>query len=194
MKINNLILASSSPYRQALLKKLHLEFKAISPKVDERPLEHEAPEALALRLGKLKAQALCEKYPDHLIIGSDQVAVLNGQQLHKPGGRARAIEQLQAASGNAVIFFTSICIIDSNTMCCLTDLDVCTAYFKTLSCRQIEHYVDLEKPYDCAGSFKSESLGIALFEKIQGDDPNALTGLPLIKLTSLLEKFGVHVL
>jgi septum formation protein len=194
MKINDLILASSSPYRQALLKKLHLKFKAISPEVDERRLEHEVPEALALRLGKLKAQALCEKRPDHLIIGSDQVAVLNGQQLHKPGSRAKAIEQLQAASGNAVTFFTSICIINSNTLCCLTDLDVCTVYFKTLTRQQIEHYVDLEKPYDCAGSFKSESLGIALFEKIQGDDPNALTGLPLIKLISLLEKFGVYVL
>ncbi|MGJ0492480.1 Maf family protein [Methylobacter sp.] len=194
MKINNLILASSSPYRQALLKKLHLNFKAISPEVDERPLENEAPEILALRLGKLKAQALCEKHPDHLIIGSDQVAVINDKQLRKPGNRAKAIKQLQAASGNTVTFFTSICIINSNTMHYMTDLDISTVFFKTLTRQQIEHYVDIEKPYDCAGSFKSESLGIALFEKIQGDDPNALTGLPLIKLISLLEKFGVHVL
>lgn len=194
MKINNLILASSSPYRQALMKKLHLNFKAFSPEVDEGPLANEAPEALAVRLGKLKAQALCEQYPDHLIIGSDQVAVINGKQLHKPGNRPKAIEQLQAASGNTVTFFTSVCIINSSTMHYMTDLDVCTVFFKTLTRRQIEHYVDLEAPYDCAGSFKSESLGIALFEKIQGDDPNALTGLPLIKLISLLEKFGVCVL
>lgn len=176
------------------MKKLHLNFKAFSPEVDEGPLANEAPEALAVRLGKLKAQALCEQYPDHLIIGSDQVAVINGKQLHKPGNRTKAIEQLQAASGNTVTFFTSVCIINSSTMHYMTDLDVCTVFFKTLTRRQIEHYVDLEAPYDCAGSFKSESLGIALFEKIQGDDPNALTGLPLIKLISLLEKFGVCVL
>lgn len=176
------------------MKKLHLNFKAFSPEVDEGPLANEAPEALAVRLGKLKAQALCEQYPDHLIIGSDQVAVINGKQLHKPGNRPKAIEQLQAASGNTVTFFTSVCIINSSTMHYMTDLDVCTVFFKTLTRRQIEHYVDLEAPYDCAGSFKSESLGIALFEKIQGDDPNALTGLPLIKLISLLEKFGVCVL
>lgn len=175
------------------MKKLHLDFKVFSPEVDERPLANEAPEALAMRLGKLKAQALCEQHPDHLIIGSDQVAVINGKQLHKPGNRTKAIEQLQAASGNTVTFFTSVCIINSSTMHCMADLDVCTVFFKTLTHRQIEHYVDLEKPYDCAGSFKSESLGIALFEKIQGDDPNALTGLPLIKLISLLEKFGVCV-
>lgn len=194
MKINNLILASSSPYRQAVLKKLHFDFTAVSPEIDERPLAHESPEDLALRLAKSKAQALCEKYPDHLIIGSDQVAMIHGKQLHKPGNRTKAIDQLQAASGHTVNFFTSICIINSQTMHCMADLDVCTVFFKTLTRRQIEHYVDLEKPYDCVGSFKSESLGIALFEKIRGDDPNALTGLPLIKLIALLEKFDVHIL
>lgn len=194
MKINNLILASGSSYRQVALKKLHLDFAAISPEIDETQQPRESPQDLALRLGKAKAWALCQQYPAHLIIGSDQVAMLNGKQLHKPGNRAKAIEQLQIASGNTVTFFTSICIVNSKTMLCMFDLDICSVFFKTLTYQQIEHYVDLEKPYDCAGSFKSEGLGIALFEKIQGEDPNALIGLPLIKLISLLEKFDVHVL
>ena len=194
MKPNNLVLASSSNYRQALLKKLQLNFTVASPNIDESPLANESPIELALRLSKLKACALMGKFPDHLIIGSDQVALLNGCQLNKPGNRDNAIDQLKAASGNQVSFYTGICVVNSKTKQCLTDLDICTVFFKTLTQQQIKHYVDLDQPYDCAGGFKSESLGIALFEKIQGDDPNALVGLPLIKLIALLAKFDVHLL
>jgi len=191
MKTYNLVLASGSNYRQALLKKLHLDFTVAIPNIDESPLANETPMEQALRLSKLKAYALMEKFPDHLIIGSDQVAMLNGSQLNKPGNRDNAIAQLKAASGNKVSFYTGVCVADSKTRQCLTDLDVCTVFFKTLTLEQIEHYVDLDQPYDCAGGFKSESLGIALFEKIQGDDPNALIGLPVIKLIDLLAQFDV---
>lgn len=194
MKPNNLVLASGSNYRQALLKKLQLNFTVASPNIDESPLANEAPIELALRLSKLKACALMGKFPDHLIIGSDQVALLNGRQLNKPGNRDNAIAQLKAASGNQVSFYTGICVVNSKTKQCLTDLDICTVFFKTLTLQQIKHYVDFDQPYDCAGGFKSESLGIALFEKIQGDDPNALVGLPLIKLIALLAQFDVHLL
>jgi septum formation protein len=194
MKINNLVLASSSNYRQAILKKLHVDFKTASPDIDESPLAHEAPIEQALRLSQLKALALIDKFPDHLIIGSDQVALLNGTQLNKPGNRENAIVQLKTASGNQVGFYTGVCVVNSKTKQCLADVDICTVFFKTLTLKQIEHYVDLDQPYDCAGGFKSESLGIALFEKIQGDDPNALVGLPLIKLIALLAQFDVYVI
>jgi len=193
MKTNNVVLASGSNYRQALLKKLQLDFTAASPNIDESPLTGESPIEQALRLSQLKAGALMEKFPDHLIIGSDQVAIVDGRQLNKPGNRDNAIAQLKAASGNQVNFYTGVCVINSKTKQCLTDLDICTVFFKPLTLNQIEHYVDLERPYDCAGAFKSESLGIALFEKIQGDDPNALIGLPLIKLIALLAQFDVHL-
>jgi len=191
MKTYNLVLASGSNYRQALLKKLHLDFTVAIPNIDESPLANETPMEQALRLSKLKAYALMEKFPDHLIIGSDQVAMLNGSQLNKPGNRDNAIAQLKAASGNKVSFYTGVCVVDSKSRQCLRDLDVCTVFFKTLTLEQIEHYVDLDQPFDCAGGFKSESLGIALFEKIRGDDPNALIGLPVIKLIDLLAQFDV---
>ena len=193
MKINNLVLASSSNYRQALLKKLRVDFTSACPEIDESAFAHETPPELALRLSRLKAFALIEKFPEHLIIGSDQVAMLNGTQLNKPGNRENAIAQLKAASGNQVSFYTGVCVANSQTKKCLTDVDICTVFFKPLALKQIEHYVDLDQPYDCAGGFKSEGLGIALFEKIQGDDPNALIGLPLIKLIALLAQFGVQV-
>jgi MAF protein len=119
--------------------------------------------------------------------------MLNGTQLNKPGNRKNAIAQLKTASGNQVSFYTGVCVANSQTKKCLTDVDICTVFFKPLALKQIEHYVDLDQPYDCAGGFKSEGLGIALFEKIQGDDPNALIGLPLIKLIALLAQFGVQV-
>jgi MAF protein len=194
MKINNLVLASSSNYRQALLKKLRFDFTSACPEIDESALAHETPAELALRLSRLKALALIEKFPEHLIIGSDQVAMLNGMQLNKPGNRENAIAQLKAVSGNQVSFYTGVCVANSQTKQCLADVDVCTVFFRSLALKQIEHYVDLDRPYDCAGGFKSEGLGIALFEKIQGNDPNALIGLPLIKLIALLAQFGVHVI
>jgi septum formation protein len=189
-----LILASSSAYRKALLDKLGLAYRTTSPNIDETPKPGEAPETQASRLAADKARALAGRYPDHLIIGSDQVAVANGQRLGKPGSRDNAIAQLRASSGHSVTFYTAICVLDSSSGMAKSDLDRTFVQFRKLSDQQIEHYVDREQPLDCAGSFKSEGLGIALFERIEGEDPNALIGLPLIRLIRLLEEFGLEVL
>ncbi|MCX7087890.1 MAG: Maf family protein [Methylococcales bacterium] len=194
MSANPLILASSSPYRQELLHKLKIDFIAESPAVNEERLAQEKPEQLAVRLGIAKAHALQNRYPEHLIIGSDQVAVLQDRLLSKPGDRDTAIRQLQLASGHCVEFFTSVCVLNSNTGQYLTDLDITYVYFKPLTLSQIERYIDLDTPFDCAGSFKAESLGVALFEKVLSEDSNALIGLPLIKLCGLLEKFQRAIL
>jgi MAF protein len=189
-----LVLASSSPFRQALLKKLHLNFSANSPDVDETVLTGESPHDLSKRLAVLKSQALVNKYPNHLIIGSDQVAMLGQQQLHKPGSPEKAFEHLKKASGKQVTFYTSVCLLDSETGQFITDVDRCVVYFRTLTEPQISRYIELDEPYNCAASFKSEAMGIALFKKIEGDDPNALIGLPLIKLITMLEAFDYPVL
>ncbi len=193
MKDYKIILASSSPYRQALLDKLQLKYTAISPDIDENALIDEKPAAQALRLAKQKARALSIQFPNHLIIGSDQVAMLGQNQLKKPGNRQNTIAQLTAASGKQVSFYTAVCVLDSSTGQYFNDLDTCIVTFKHLTKQQIESYVDLDRPFKCAGGFKSEGLGIALFEKIEGEDPNALIGLPLIKLISLLEKFNIQI-
>lgn len=189
-----LILASTSIYRRALLQKLGLPFSVDSPAIDESRHTHETAAELALRLGIAKAQALQTHYPRHLLIGSDQVASVEQHILGKPGNRANAVQQLTQVSGKAVTFYTSVCVLDSASGRYLSAVDTTTVHFRQLSLAQIEHYLDHDQPYDCAGSFKAESLGIALFEKIQGDDPNALVGLPLIQLVQLLEQFGVQVL
>lgn len=189
-----IVLASSSKYRRQLLEKLGLDFITCSSDVDETPRCGESPDALVTRLSIAKAEKVGRTYPHHLIIGSDQVAVLGQEILGKPGGRDAAIQQLAKQSGRTVQFYTGICVLSSATGQCLTDMNVCSVYFKTLEPAQIQNYVDLDRPFDCAGSFKSEGLGIALFNKILGEDPNALVGLPLIKLVALLEKFGVDVL
>lgn len=189
-----LVLASSSLYRQTLLHKLTSHFITASPAIDETPLPQEAPEALAMRLSIAKASALKTPYAQHLIIGSDQVAALHQQFLSKPGNRHKAIQQLQAASGQCVEFFTGLCVLNTDTGQYLTDLDITRVHFKTLTLAQIERYIDRDQPFDCAGSFKAESLGIALFEKIDGSDPNALIGLPLMKLIRLLDQFHYPVL
>jgi MAF protein len=190
----NLVLASSSRYRQSLLAKLGLPFEAAAPAVDETPQPHETPTQLSHRLAIEKAKALATRYPAHLIIGSDQVAMLNGEQLNKPGNAERAIAQLQASSGQSVEFFTSVCVLNSASGEVHTELDRTVVHFRTLTERQIAAYVAKEQPFDCAGGFKSEGLGIVLFERIEGEDPNALIGLPLIRLVRLLEKFGVDIL
>ena len=192
--MKKLVLASGSPYRRDLLQKLRLNFLTCSPEIDESAKFAESGGNLAVRLAIEKAEAAAEQYHNHLIIGSDQVAMHRDKQLCKPGNRENAIRQLTEQSGHAVMFHTGLCVLDSASRKYLTALDTCTVYFKQLSARQIEHYVDLEQPYQCAGSFKSEGLGIALFHKIEGDDPNSLIGLPLIKLTSLLEQFDCTVL
>ncbi|MGZ5009039.1 MAG: Maf family protein [Methylobacter sp.] len=189
-----LVLASSSPYRRELLKKLGLSFDTASPDIDETPLPDEAPTQTAMRLSLQKAAALAAEFPQHLIIGSDQVAILAGKPLNKPGSRENAIAQLAAASGKTVHFYTGVCVYDSRNGQHRVDYDHCAVTFRVLSREQIERYIDLDRPFNCAGGFKAESLGIALFERIAGDDPNALIGLPLIKLIGLLEGFGVKVI
>jgi len=189
-----LILASSSPYRQGLLAKLGREFEAASPAIDETPHAGETPADLCVRLAEEKARALAGRFPSHLIIGSDQVAMLEGAQLTKPGCHANAVAQLRRASGKAVAFYTSVCVLDSASGQILADMDKTVAHFRPLTERQIETYVERDRPFDCAGGFKSESLGIALLEKLETADPNALVGLPLIRLVGLLEKFGEDLL
>ncbi|NJD05233.1 MAG: septum formation inhibitor Maf [Methylococcaceae bacterium] len=189
-----LVLATGSRYRRQLLGKLELPFDSASPDIDESHRPGESPMALARRLASEKAMALANQFPDHLIIGSDQVAELNGRALGKPGTHSRATAQLRAASGNTMVFFTAVCVLDSRSTLSRSDVDRTVVYFRPLTDQQIERYVDREQPLDCAGSFKSEGLGIALFEKIDGEDPNALIGLPLIRLIRILEAFGCRVL
>ncbi len=189
-----IILASTSPYRRELLAKLGLPFECAAPGVDEAPLPGEAPPALAARLAEAKAWAVARGFPGGLIIGSDQVAGLDGEKLGKPMSRDNTIAQLRKASGRAVEFYTALCVANPATREAKTEVDCCTVVFRALSPAQIERYVDRDRPFDCAGGFKSEGLGIALFERIEGGDPNALVGLPLIRLTRMLEAFGVEVL
>jgi len=189
-----IILASSSKYRSQLLQKLGLKFTSIAPNIDESILKNELPEQLALRLAKQKAQAIQTKAPNHLIIASDQVASCGNKILGKPEGFEETVKQLKLQSGQTVHFLTAICILDSENNKTLTDIDICTVYFRQLTEQQIFNYVEIEQPYDCAGGFKSEGLGIALFERIEGDDPNSLIGLPLIKLITLLHNFDVDIL
>lgn len=171
-----------------------MEFICDSPELDETPLPDESPRQTALRLSQAKASELIGKFPGSLIIGSDQVPVLKDCRLSKPGNRKATIEQLLAASDQCMTFYTGVAVANSLTGEVISDIDVCHVYFKKLTNNTIERYVDLEKPFNCAGGFKSEGLGIVLLKKIEGDDPNALIGLPLIKLIGLLEKFGVKVI
>lgn len=187
----DIILASGSSYRSNLLKKLHFPFATFNTEVDESRLDGESAVALAQRLAESKARAAATTFPNHLIIASDQVACCNEEILGKPGARAAAIEQLCKQSGQQVQFHTALCLLNSQSGHCLHDIDTCSVHFRPLTAQQIERYVDIEQPYDCAGSFKSEGYGIVLFEKIIGDDPNALIGLPLIKLTRILAHMGV---
>lgn len=191
--MTQLVLASSSPYRRELLARLQIPFEVMSPDVDETPLANEAPQDTALRLAQLKARAVAKQFPDALIIGSDQVALLHGQQLGKPHTFENAKQQLLAASGQAVVFHTALCLLNSrsgNMQACAVPI---TVRFRKLSEDQIERYLQKEQPYNCAGSAKSEGLGIALIERFEGDDPNALVGLPLIALVGMLNIEGVAV-
>jgi septum formation protein len=192
--MTKIVLASSSSYRQDLLKKLGLQFESVSPEISETAKNDERPDCLALRLAKEKAVAVGSRFPDSLIIGSDQVAVLNGKQLIKPMSRDNAIRQLRAASGRCIAFYTAVSTLNTATGEIKADIDRCLVHFRTLSDKEIERYVDRDQPFDCAGGFKSEGLGIVLFEKFEGEDPNALIGLPLIRLCRLLESFGVTVI
>lgn len=189
-----LILASNSPYRRALLERLQVDFECVSPDIDETPLDGESVENMVVRLAKLKAEAVAADYPAALIIGSDQSAALDGNLLVKSGNFDNAVKQLQKVSGKRIVFQTGLCLLNSTTGNCQTACIPYTVVFKPLTREMIEHYVQQEQPYNCAGSFKSEGLGIALFERFEGEDPNALIGLPLIKLIEMLNNEGFNVL
>ena len=189
-----LVLASTSPFRRELLGRLGLVFETAAPEVDESPLPGEAPEALVKRLAEAKARAVARRFNSSVIIGSDQVACIDGRILGKPGSRDRAVEQLQFAAGRRVDFFTGLSVLDAAAGTATTICEPFRVHFRPLGNEQIEHYVERETPFNCAGSFKSEGLGIALFERLEGDDPNALVGLPLIRLVDLLASVGINVL
>lgn len=189
-----LVLASTSRYRKMVLEKLCMPFQTTRPDTDETALANENAFDLVKRLSQLKAHAVTERFPNALIIGSDQVAVLNNQILGKPGNHDRAREQLKTLSGNTVIFHTGLCLLNSATKKSQVEVIDYRVIFRDLSDSEIENYLEKDKPYDSAGSFKSEGLGIALFKSITGDDPNALIGLPLISLTRMLHNEGFQVL
>ena len=189
-----LVLASTSPYRRELLTRLGLPFETVDPQTDEAPLPGEAPEALALRLSEAKARAVAQQFSDALIIGSDQVAVMDGQVFGKPGTHERAVEQLRSLSGRTVNFFSALCLFNSKTGHAQVKGVPTLVTFRNLSDQEIENYLQREQPYQCAGAAKVESLGIALLDHCQSDDPTALIGLPLIALCSMLHAEGVEVL
>ena len=189
-----LVLASTSPFRRELLARLGLPFESDSPEVDESPRPDEPPQVLVLRLAEAKARAVASRHPEALIVGSDQVACIDEEILGKPGSRDRAIDQLTRASGRCVLFQTGLCLLDAQSGRAQTLVEPFRVHFRRLSRARIEAYVDRERPFQCAGSFKSEGLGIALFERLDGDDPTALIGLPLIRLVTLLESAGLDPL
>ncbi len=189
-----LILASSSPFRRELLQRLGLPFHAEAPDVDEARLPGEAPGAMVQRLARAKAGALARRHIDALIIGSDQCAALGDTVLGKPGGFEAARDQLRQASGRCVVFHTGLCLLDAASGQDQTEEVLCKVHFRDLDDARIGAYLRRERPYQCAGSFRSEGLGIALLRRLEGDDPTALVGLPLIALVSMLSRAGVEVL
>ena len=188
-----LVLASTSPFRKALLQRLDLVFETLSPQVDETARQGEPAETMVKRLSAAKARAGAKQYPNALIIGSDQVAVCDGDVLGKPGNHENARRQLARLAGHRVSFLTGLCLYDASTDTTRLDLVPYHVTFRGLTGQQIERYLRAEQPYNCAGSFKSEGLGISLFESMQGEDPNALIGLPLIRLVSWLNEAGIAV-
>ncbi|NMP31409.1 septum formation inhibitor Maf [Thalassotalea sp. M1531] len=192
--MKNIILASTSPFRRQLLEKLNLPFDASSPDIDESPLDNETPSQLVARLALAKASKVAQHSHAALIIGSDQVAVFNSEILGKPHNEENAFKQLKAFSGNRVTFLTGLAVIDSYDNKEKIIVEPFHVHFKVLSDSDIRHYIKAEKPFNCAGSFKSEGLGICLFEKLEGADPNTLIGLPLIRLTEIFKEFGLNVL
>jgi septum formation protein len=189
-----LILGSTSVYRRELLSRLRIPFSVESPHVNEAGLPGEAPAALAQRLALAKAQAVAARFPDAIVIGSDQVADLDGTALGKPGEHVRAVFQLRQMSGKVVIFQTAIAVVCRESGFCQQALAPVKVKFRDISDAEIENYLQAEKPYDCAGSAKSEGLGIALLERIDNDDPTALVGLPLIRTAALLRAAGIDLL
>lgn len=194
MNSQTLVLASTSIYRAQLLSILQIPFETTAPNVDETPLAGENAKQTAERLSRLKAQAVSKNFPTALIIGSDQVALLEGQQLGKPYTHDNAVQQLRAMRGKTVDFYTALTLYNAKNNTIQTEIDETKVSFRQSSDEEIERYLIKEQPYHCAGSAKSEGLGIALISRIEGNDPNALIGLPLIKLVSMLKREGVSIL
>ena len=192
--IPQIVLASSSRYRRELLARLGLPFEVASPQVDETALPHEAPQDTARRLAEAKARVVAVRFPQAIVIGSDQVAVLEGMPLGKPGNHATALRQLKAMRGKEVVFHTALCLCNAASGQAQTRVVPFCVRFRDYSDAEIERYLQREQPYDCAGSARCEGLGIALIAQMRGDDPNALIGLPLIALTEMLAAQGVSVL
>lgn len=189
-----LILGSTSPYRRELLARLRLEFDVVAPEVDETPQANESPQQIACRLAMAKARAVAAQRPDCVVIGSDQVADLDGVALGKPGSHPRALAQLRQMRGKTVVFQTAVAVVCQDSGFAQMDLAQVKVRFRELSDAEIEAYLLAETPYDCAGSAKSEGLGIALLESIDNDDPTALVGLPLIRTCRMIRAAGVRVL
>ncbi|WP_281557100.1 nucleoside triphosphate pyrophosphatase [Thalassomonas sp. RHCl1] len=192
--MKTLVLASTSPFRKSILAKLNLPFECGKPDIDETAGADESPQALVERLAGEKARAVAAQFPDALIIGSDQVAVCDGQILGKPHTFENGVKQLSQFSNKAVTFYTGLALYNSSTGQTETRVVPFTVHFNPLSQQDIENYLHAERPYNCAGSFKSEGLGICLFKKLEGEDPNTLIGLPLIQLVTMLKTQGLDVL
>lgn len=189
-----LILGSTSPYRRELMERLHTPFTTAAPDIDETRLVDESAYAMVARLSLQKAQAVATQFPDALIIGSDQCAVLHDRVIGKPHTHEKAMQQLRNASGETVVFLTGLCLLDSHTGNYQLDVVPFQVDFRQLSDAEIDNYLRKDQPYNCAGSFRSESLGITLFKRMYGDDPTALMGLPLIRLSEMLRQAGVELL
>ena len=192
--MQQLILGSSSPFRAELLNKLGLTFIQVSPDIDETPIPGESPAALVKRLAESKAREIGRTHPEALIIGSDQVAVIDDAILGKPGNHQNAMAQLKSASGREVTFLTGLALLNAKNGHIQSSVEPFSVHFRNLTDNQIDFYLKKEQPYQCAGSFKSEGFGISLFSKLVGDDPNTLIGLPLIRLIAMLQREDIDVL
>jgi septum formation protein len=188
-----LVLASTSPYRRELLTRLRIPFETVAPEVDEGPARGEAPPELAMRLACAKARAAQAAYPDALIIGCDQVAVVGATLLNKPGSHDKAVEQLTLMSGQRVSFYTALCLLNARSLRQQAVIEPVTVHMRKLKRAEIERYLLTEQPYDCAGAARIEGLGITLVARLEGNDPNALIGLPLIKLCEMLRNEGIDL-
>lgn len=193
MNCPRIVLASTSPYRRALLERLRLPFEVRDPRVDEAPLPGEPARDISLRLAQLKARAVAPSFPNSLVIGCDQVAVLEGECLGKPGSHANAVSQLKAMRGKSVLFHTALALLNTESAAMQTAEVPTAVYFRQYDDNEIERYLELERPYDCAGSAKIEGLGIVLVDRVSGDDPSALIGLPLMQLAAMLRREGVAI-
>jgi len=192
--MRRIVLASTSPYRRELLQRLRLPFEVVAPQVDEASLTAETPHATALRLARAKADEVAARTADALVIGSDQVADVDGTALSKPGSHDAALDQLERMQGRTIVFHTALAVVDAARGAALVDCVPTSVRFRRLARSALEAYLRAERPYDCAGAAKIEGLGIALVEAVESDDPTALIGLPLIRLTSMLDELGVQVL